>query len=90
MRTITRETVFQIDLRNCSNKVVGNVSKYVLLVMGEYMQLKHVFLQQVSAGLMKVTSSHEQQWRMKEKTMKYFCAFLDTRRYKNWPHEIGS
>ena len=44
-------------------------------MMGE-----HIFLQQVSASLMKVTSSHEQQWRMKEKTMKYFCAFLDMRR----------
>ena len=80
MRTIARETVFQIALRNCSNKVEGKVSTEVILMMGEYMQLKHIFLQQVSASLMKVTSSHEQQWRMKEKTMKYFCAFLDMRR----------
>ena len=88
MRTITRETVFQIDLRNCSNKVVENVSKYVLLVMGEYMQLKHIFLQQVSAGLMKVTSSHEQQWRMKDEG-KNHEVFLRFSRYEEI-QELGS
>ena len=38
MRTIARETAFQIALRNCSKEVGGKVSVYVILVKGEYMQ----------------------------------------------------
>ena len=38
MRTVARETAFQIALRNCSKEVGGKVSIYVILVKGEYMQ----------------------------------------------------
>ena len=43
MRTIAQETAFQIILRNCSEEVQGNVSIYVNLVKGEYMQLNTYF-----------------------------------------------
>ena len=60
MRTMARETAFQIALRNCSKEVAGKVSIYVILVKGEYMQSSTYFLQKVSASLVKVTASHEQ------------------------------
>lgn len=43
MRTIAQETAFQVILRNCSEEVQGNVSIYVNLVKGEYMQLNTYF-----------------------------------------------
>ena len=54
MKTISKETTFQIALRNCSKVVEGEISKYVILVKGEYMQSSTYFLQKVSA-------SHEEQ-----------------------------
>ena len=39
MRTTARETASQIALRNCSKEAEGEVSIYVILVKGEYMQL---------------------------------------------------
>ena len=59
--TIARETASQIALRNCSKQVGGKVSIYVVLVKGEYMQSSTYFLQKVSASLVKVTASHEEQ-----------------------------
>ena len=51
MRAIDQGTAFHIALRNCSKEVGGKVSKYVILVMGEYMQLSILFfLQNVSAS----------------------------------------
>ena len=44
MRTMARETAFQIALRNCSKEVAGKVSIYVILVKGEYMQSNTYFL----------------------------------------------
>ena len=61
MRTIARETAFQTALRNCSKEVGGKVSIHVILVKAEYMQLSTYFLQKVSAGVVKVTASHEEQ-----------------------------
>ena len=61
MRTIARETAFQIDLRNCSEEIGGKVSIHVILVTGKYMRLSTCFLQKVSASLVKVTASHEAQ-----------------------------
>ena len=61
MRTIIRETAFHISLRNCSKVVGGKVSIYVILVKGEYMQSSTYFLQKVSASLVQVTASHEEQ-----------------------------
>ena len=43
MRTIARETAFQIALRNCSKEVGGKVSIDVILVKGEYMQSSTYF-----------------------------------------------
>ena len=60
MRTTAQETAFQIALRNCSREVRGKVSIDVILVKGEYMQSSTHFLQ-VSASLVKVTASHEEQ-----------------------------
>ena len=54
MRAITRETLFQLALRNCSKEVGGKVSIYVTLVNGEYVQSNTYFLQKFSA-------SHEEQ-----------------------------
>ena len=61
MRTMAQETAFQIALRNCSEEVGGKVSIYVILVKGEYMQSSTHFFQTVSASLVKVTASHEEQ-----------------------------
>ena len=61
MRTIARETAFQIALRNCSKEVGGKVIMYVMLVKGEYMQSSTYFLQKVFASLMKITASHKEQ-----------------------------
>ena len=61
MRTIVQETAFQIALRNCSKEVVAEVSIYVILVKGEYLQSSTYFLRKVSASLVKVTASHEEQ-----------------------------
>ena len=54
MRTIARETAFQIALRNCSKEVGGKASIYVILAKGEYMQSSIYILQKVAA-------SHEEQ-----------------------------
>ena len=61
MRTIAQETAFQIALRNCYKEVGGKVSIYVILVKGAYMQSSTYFLQKISASLVKVTASHEEQ-----------------------------
>ena len=52
MKTISKET-FQIALRNCSKVVEGEISIYVILVKGEYMQS--------STYLLQVSASHEEQ-----------------------------
>ena len=61
MKSIAQETASQIALRNCSKEVRGKVSIYVILVKREYMQSSTYFLQKVSASLVKVTASHEEQ-----------------------------
>ena len=61
MRTIAQETAFQIALRNCSKEVGGQLRIHVILVKGEYVQSSTYFLQKVSASLVKVTASHEEQ-----------------------------
>ena len=61
MRTIAQETAFQIALRNCSKEVGGQPRIHVILVKGEYVQSSTYFLQKVSASLVKVTVSHEEQ-----------------------------
>ena len=43
MRAIAWETVFQTALRNCSEEVAGEVSIYVILVKGKYMQSSTYF-----------------------------------------------
>ena len=64
---------------------MGNVSTYVILVKGEIHVIKHTFLPKFSAGLLKLLMSQGVVI-----TMKDFSAFLNTRRYKNWAHKIGS
>ena len=54
MRTIARETAFQIVLRNCSKEVGGKVSICVILMKGEYMQSSTYFLQKVAASFVKI------------------------------------
>ena len=61
MRSAARETASQIALRNCSKEAEGKVSIYVILVKAEYMQSSTCFLQNVSASLVQVTASHEEQ-----------------------------
>ena len=64
---ISGETAFQIALRNCSKEVGKKASVYVILVKGEFMQWSTYFLQKISAILVKVTASHEEQtspWRI--------------------------
>ena len=56
----SRETAFQIALRNCSREVVGKVSIYVILVKVECMHSSTYFLQ-------KIFASHKEQsspWRI--------------------------
>ena len=57
MRTIARETAFQIALRNCSKEAGGKVSIYVILVKGEYIQSSTYFF----FFLQKFSASHEAQ-----------------------------
>ena len=53
MRTIVQETAPQIALRNCSREAgSGEVSTYVILVEGEYMQ---------STYFLQISASHEDQ-----------------------------
>ena len=78
MRTTARETAPQIALRNFSKEAGGKVSIYQILVMGEYMQSRHIF-PEVSASLMKLlqvmtNSCHHE---------KEFSTFLDMGQYKN-------
>ena len=61
MRTKARETAFQRALRNCSKEVMGKVSIYMILVKGATCNQVHIFLQKVSASLMKLTASHKEQ-----------------------------
>ena len=61
MRTIAREIGPQIILQNCSREAGGKVSICMILVKREYMQSSTYFLQMVSACLMRVTASHEEQ-----------------------------
>ena len=61
MRTAARETASQIALRNCSKEAGGKVSIHVILVKGEYMRSSTYFLQKVSASLVQITASHEEQ-----------------------------
>ena len=61
MRTIAQEAAFQRALKNCSKEAGRNVSTYAILVKeGGACNQAHI-LQQVAAGLMKVTDSHEAQ-----------------------------
>ena len=58
MRTVARETAFQIALRNCSEEAEGKVSVYVILVKGgTYNQADT--MQKFAARLMKVAASHK-------------------------------
>ena len=61
MRTISQKTAPQIVLKNCSKKVNRVVSIYAILLKGEYVQKVDIFLQKVTASLMKYTASHEEQ-----------------------------
>ena len=61
MRTIAWKTAFQLALRNCSKEVGGKVSINEILMKGEYIQSSTYFFPKVSASLMKVTASHEEQ-----------------------------
>ena len=63
MRTVAQETVFQIALRNCSKEVGGvGGGQYICDFGGrEYMQSSTDFLQKVSASLLEVIASHEEQ-----------------------------
>jgi len=59
MRTAAQETAPQIALRNCSKKAGGKERICVILVKGEYLQSKTLFLllfflEKVSAGLVKL------------------------------------
>ena len=65
---------------------VGKVSIYVILVKGWYMQSSHIFLQKVSALLMRVYC----QLQGAGITFMDFSAFVDRRRCKNWAHKISS
>ena len=53
MRTIARETAFQIALRNCSKEVGERSGFYMILVKG-VRAVKHTFWQ-------RLTASHEEQ-----------------------------
>ena len=76
MRTIAQETSFQIILRNCSKEVQGNVSIYVNLVKGEYMQLNIYFSRRF---LLFMRNSHEG----------FYC-FSGYEILKKWTHKISS
>ena len=43
MKTSAKEKAPQIALRNFSKEAGGKVSIYQILVMGEYMQSRHIF-----------------------------------------------
>ena len=45
MKTVVRDTVPQIALRNCSKEVEGMDSIYVILVKGEYVQASAYFVE---------------------------------------------
>ena len=78
MRTIAQETAPQIALRNCSKEVEGKVRIYVILWKGVVHVINPIFFAVFCLSWGAVI------------TMKDFSAFLDTKRYKNWTHKIGS
>ena len=61
MRTMVRETAFQIALENPSKEVGGNVSMYVILVKGGGTCNQAHISQTFAASLLKVSANHEEQ-----------------------------
>ena len=62
MRTIAWETSFQIALRNCSKRGRGEGQYTCDFGEGGVHAIKHIcFSQKISASLVKVTASHEEQ-----------------------------
>ena len=57
MRTTAQETAFQIAPKRWG----GKVSVYVISVKQGIDAIKHIFLQEFSASLVKVTAGHEEQ-----------------------------
>ena len=80
MRSIARETAFQIALRNCSKEVGGKVSVIYMIVKwsegGRVCAVKHIFF-----GRALVLS-----WGA-DVTINDFSAFLGMGRCKNWAHK---
>ena len=67
MTTVAQEIASQIALRKCSKEMGagGEVSTYIyiymILVKGECMQSSTHFFAEVSASIIKVSASHEEQ-----------------------------
>ena len=79
MRTIAQETAPQIALRNCSKEIEGKVRIYVILLKRVVHVINPIFFAEVFCLSWGAVI-----------TIKYFSAFLRTKRYKNWTHKIGS
>ena len=61
MKTLAQETAFQIALRNCSQEVRGKGQYICDFGKGGVHEIKHVYLKKVSASLLEVIASHEEQ-----------------------------